>query len=321
MAAWLNDHFEVTAPSRLHFGLLSFGQTQGRQFGGAGVMVDRPGVCLRFSRGERLNAKGPLHERALEFARRYVRFYELNEEPCCSIEVARAPRQHTGLGVGTSLAMAVAAGLNRVLGRVESAVEELARSVGRAKRSSVGAHGFRHGGFIVEAGKLATEEVSPLLARVALPAPWRFVLICPAKEVGLFGQVEEETFHRLPPVPIEVTQSLSRELFTDMLPAARRGDFAQFSESLFRFGCTVGKCFSAPPHQAFASEGTTRLVERVRSMGVRGVGQSSWGPTLFALLPEPAAAESLVQELRASPQFADLELNIASINQSGAQII
>ena len=64
-----------------------------------------------------------------------------------------------------------------------------------------------------------------------------------------------------------------------------------------------------------------RLIEHVRSMGVHGVGQSSWGPTLFALLPEPAAAETFVHELRASTQTADLELNIASINQSGAQVL
>jgi predicted sugar kinase len=32
----------VRAPSRLHFGLLAFGNEAPRQFGGVGVMIDRP---------------------------------------------------------------------------------------------------------------------------------------------------------------------------------------------------------------------------------------------------------------------------------------
>ena len=36
----------ITAPSRLHFGMLSFGHAEERQFGGVGAMIDAPGLRL-----------------------------------------------------------------------------------------------------------------------------------------------------------------------------------------------------------------------------------------------------------------------------------
>ena len=45
---------EVTASSRLHFGLFSFGHCQGRQFGGVGVMLDKPAVELHIQAAKTL---------------------------------------------------------------------------------------------------------------------------------------------------------------------------------------------------------------------------------------------------------------------------
>ncbi len=44
----------VVAPSRLHFGLLSFGHRAGRRYGGIGLMIDRPAVRLSLSGAARL---------------------------------------------------------------------------------------------------------------------------------------------------------------------------------------------------------------------------------------------------------------------------
>ena len=54
----------VIAPSRLHFGMFSFGHARERQFGGVGVMIDRPGVEVVVSESERLIVEGHLAERA-----------------------------------------------------------------------------------------------------------------------------------------------------------------------------------------------------------------------------------------------------------------
>ena len=41
----------VTAPSRLHFGLWSLAAARGRQFGGVGAMIDKPGLRLTIEPG------------------------------------------------------------------------------------------------------------------------------------------------------------------------------------------------------------------------------------------------------------------------------
>ena len=40
---------EVVAPSRIHFGLLSFGNPAIRRYGGVGVMLERPAVRVRIT--------------------------------------------------------------------------------------------------------------------------------------------------------------------------------------------------------------------------------------------------------------------------------
>src|SRR6516225_692886 len=62
----------VSTPSRLHFGMLSFGQSGVRQFGGVGLMIDEPGIRLKITRADRLECVGPLAERAEQFARRII---------------------------------------------------------------------------------------------------------------------------------------------------------------------------------------------------------------------------------------------------------
>ena len=49
---------EVVAASRLHFGLLSFGDASLRQFGGVGAMVEEPRLHVRFHAGHGISSRG-----------------------------------------------------------------------------------------------------------------------------------------------------------------------------------------------------------------------------------------------------------------------
>ena len=310
----------VTAPSRLHFGLLSFGDVGARQFGGVGAMIQQPAVQLAISPAERLEVQGTLAQRALEFARRWAVANRIGNDLPCQIRILHAPRQHVGLGVGTQLGLSVAAGLNTFFNRPNQSPEQLALSVGRCRRSTVGTHGFFEGGLIAEKGKLPDDSIAPLEARVKLPEHWRFVLICPAVSAGLAGQQEREAFDQLPPVPRQITEQLVRELKQQMLPAAAEGRFDRFSDSIYRYGNTAGMCFAEQQGGPYNGPRLGELVELVRGLGVHGVGQSSWGPTLFALLPDRAAAEAFAGQLRNCTGEESLQLTISAPCNCGAQI-
>jgi beta-RFAP synthase len=308
----------IIAPSRLHFGLLSFGGGA-RQFGGVGVMVQRPSIELHIGAGERLEVSGPLANRVKRFARRWARFFHV-EKPACRIEVAAAPREHVGLGVGTQLGLSVAAGLNAFFERGSLSPAEMALSVGRGLRSAVGSYGFALGGLIVERGKLPGEAISPLECRLKLPDRWRFVLICPRRAEGLSGAAERTAFAQLPAVPTEVTLRLIEELLHHMLPAVAEARFTTFSESVYRFGNLAGECFASLQGGAYNGPLLRELVSTLRGWGIRGVGQSSWGPTLFALSPDPRQARELADKVAAHYGDQQFEIQISSPCNRGARV-
>ena len=310
----------VTTPCRLHFGLFSFGQRDRRQFGGVGAMFDRPGLQLKVQPASTFSTAGLLAERIATYADSWARHYQLVEKPSCLIRLESAPPMHVGLGVGTQLGLAVAIGLARFTHRGAILPAELASSVGRGQRSAVGTFGFVHGGLIAEKGKANGERLSPMLDRVPIPNAWRAVLITQRNQTGLHGRPEREAFAGVSPVPLTVTEKLLDELVHSMLPALRERQFDAFCESVFRYGRTAGDCFASIQGGPYNGPALQHLVERLRSIGIRGVGQTSWGPTLFALQSSQAGAEALVEQVGAWPELAAAQIVIAQPNNVGCTI-
>lgn len=310
---------EVAAPSRLHFGMFSFGRSDTRQFGGVGMMVNQPGLRLRLTPADRFEAVGPLSQRAGRVAQRITRALELGEPPACRIEILSAPPEHVGLGTGTQLSLAVSAALHAFRGGDALGPSALAALAGRAERSAIGTYGFALGGLLVESGKLPGEVLSPLEERLELPSEWRFVLVWPQDQHGLSGEEERSVFRDLPPVSPATTASLLGEVSSELLPAARAGDYERFSESLYRFGREAGMCFAARQGGPFASPRIEQLVHTIRDLGVRGAGQSSWGPTVFALLESAAAAARFTDRIRDHVGEHDTVL-VAEPSNAGARI-
>jgi beta-RFAP synthase len=309
----------VTAPSRLHFGLWSLGGGDGRQFGGVGAMIERPELKLLLTEAGEFTAVGDSAERAIASARRWAEFHRLALPPC-RIEICKMIPEHAGLGSGTQLGLSVAAGLNAFCGLPSQTPQELALSVGRGLRSAVGTYGFVFGGLIVEQGKLPGEPISPLDCRIDLPEAWRFVLVRPRGIAGLAGDDEMVAFGTLPPVPQSVTDELISGVRDRLVPAAATVDFALFSESLYHYGRLSGQCFSAQQGGPFNGPQLTALVEQIRRLGHAGVGQTSWGPTVFVVMPSQEAAEQLVADLRSGDDALEFDLVISSPNNRGARI-
>jgi beta-ribofuranosylaminobenzene 5'-phosphate synthase len=310
---------QVRTPCRLHFGMFGFGCPDRAQFGGVGAMVEPPSVEVEIAPADGFALHGALTDRTRKIVELLVDRWELPSFPACEITV-RSPRDHTGLGVGTQLNLAIAAGLRRFLGLAETSLEEMSATVRRGARSAVGTYGFQLGGLIVDAGKKRGQTLGSLARRVALPDAWRFVLFCRPDECGLAGSNEAMAFERLPPVPQEVTRELWQITNDEILPAVGQSDCRMFGEAVFRFGRLAGECFAAVQRGPFASREIERLVDSIREFGVPGVGQSSWGPTVFAVADGDEQARQLVDWVQSRHAGVEYEIVVARPNNRGATV-
>jgi beta-RFAP synthase len=225
---------------------------------------------------------------------------------------------HRGLGGGTQLALAVAAGVYQLEGRSPDIVH-LAAMVDRGRRSAVGSHGFVHGGLIWEKGRLG-DRLAPLAARVPVPEEWRIVLVSPRHARGRAGAGERQAFAALPPVPEATTERLIELAERQILPAAEGADFARFADAVYEYGRLAGQCFAAVQGGPYASAEIAGCVAAIRDRVVSGVGQSSWGPTVFAVVGSASDAAALAQSLADRPPAADLDIQIAAPDNRGALV-
>ena len=289
----------VRAPSRLHFGLLNVPTADtaadARLFGGIGLMIADPGVIVRVSPADEWSASGPSAERALGFAKRFVEQSPARREPrppvaCFRIEVESCPAEHVGLGVGTQLGLAVAKAVAVEVGLPHLTAVELAERVGRGARSGVGVHGFDGGGLILDGGKRTGYAVSALHSRRYLPPEWRVVLACPRGAARWHGDAERRAFAE----PTPANTARLRELF-DVLGAA--ADYPTFADSLHEYNRRAGAVFAVAQGGEYSSTEVAALIARVRGLGVPAIGQSSWGPTVFAITPDADRAAWLAAQL------------------------
>jgi beta-ribofuranosylaminobenzene 5'-phosphate synthase len=285
----------VIAPNRLHFGLfhvpLTGEHSEEREFGGVGLMIDAPGVVVAAKPADSWRFEGMLASRAQEFAMQYTMSLPETERRAYQVLVERCPAEHTGLGVGTQLGLAVAKALAVAHGHEDTSSTELAARVGRGERSAVGVHGFDRGGLIVEMGKRPGEDVSPLVEQVALPREWRVVLFNLPGSASWHGSRERTAFAT---AGAGDPEALRRIATTAILPAARDADIQAFGDAVHEFNRRAGEPFVEAQGGPYASRAIEELIADVRTAGVRGVGQSSWGPTVFAVVADADTAMSLV---------------------------
>jgi beta-RFAP synthase len=321
MQRGIADQITVIAPSRLHFGLAAFGDSSVAQYGGVGAMIEFPQHRLVATRERRFSVSGSGWARVREFALRWWNHKGRAGEPQVKLSVEQSVPAHVGLGTGTQVAMSVAAALECLYGDARRAREPawLAAAVGRGKRSAIGTYGFCQGGFLVDAGKRPTESLGKLVQRETLPPDWRAVLVRPEQCEGLSGTAEQREFDQLPPVPHEVTDSLWREVYDEMIPALRAGECARFGEALYRYGVIAGNCFAPAQGGPFASQSLADAVAAIRGLGIAGVGQSSWGPTVFAVVESESQAIGLLERLREI--LPRVEVFTTPFCQTGASIL
>ncbi|MDX1926829.1 MAG: hypothetical protein SFV81_09935 [Pirellulaceae bacterium] len=316
---------EVVTGSRLHFGLLELAAGQPLRFGGLGLMLEEPGWVLRFSENTNTGGASPAnHTISTDISERIERVranlsQQFGRELHVRIDVLQALPMHTGLGAGTQLATAVAFGLSLLTRKTtEPLLEELVQLSGRGKRSGIGLYGFVRGGLILDEGH-ATEAVREIHATSAhLSADWRVVLITPDQVGAVTGGHEASLLERLGQTP-NSRRAYMHGLAKQALELASQTDkFAEFTNAIQEYVDAAGQLFAAGQGGMYNGQSVSLAVELAKEAGLRAVGQSSWGPTVFGFAEKQSEAEQIATKLTAVRPNERWQIRICTPAHQGA---
>lgn len=317
----------LRAPARLHLGFLDPAASLGRRFGSLGLVIEgfETEVEISAAPGAQVSANdgiGPHEtERAQAWLMRLQQESGLHDP--VHLRLLQVLPDHAGFGSGTQLALAIARAFAQWHG-LSVPTAQLARWLGRGLRSGIGIAGFDQGGLLVDGGPGAEGEPAPLLSRVPLPADWRVLVVQDRAQKGLSGEEERRRIEALPPLPQAQAADICHQVLMRVLPGAATAEFEPFAAGVTQVQRVLGAHFApAQGDRAFASAAVERVIEWIAAARPdAGVGQSSWGPTGFAILPSQAAAQALVDALQAAQVAApSIALRIVAGRNTGALML
>ena len=292
-----NLRVTVEAPARLHIGFLDLNGDLGRKFGSLGITVNGISTRLMVERAEVLSAQGPSGERALRYLRRLLT--QLGLEGGVRLVLHQSIPEHAGLGSGTQQALAVGTAVARLYG-LNLSVCSIVRLLDRGLRSGIGIGAFEQGGFIVDGGRGVESELPPVIARLDFPMHWRLLLVFDEACQGIHGDQELAAFKRLTPLPAEAAAHVCRLVMMRVLPAIAEQDLKRFGQGIGEIQRIVGDYFAPIQGGRFTSPAVREALEWIQDRGVPCIGQSSWGPTGFAIVDGDTRAYSLLKDLERS---------------------
>jgi beta-ribofuranosylaminobenzene 5'-phosphate synthase len=313
----------VRAPARLHLGFLDPAGTLGRRFGSIGLVIDgfATEVEMAPAGADTLSAVDPAGEAELGRAAAHLQRLrgQTGRTAPLTVNLRSTLAPHAGFGSGTQLALALGRAFARLHG-MDVPTATLAAWLGRGLRSGVGIAGFDQGGLIVDGGPAADGRAAPVLARLAMPADWRIVVVEDRRLQGLMGADERAALAMLPPLPQAAAADICHQVLMRVLPGAAAADFGAFAAGVGRIQRVLGEHFApAQRGSAWTSAAVGQLLGALqREAGAElGIGQSSWGPTGFAFMPSAAAAQRHLDALaeRIDPALA---VHVVSARNRGA---
>ena len=268
----------------------------GRIYASIGVAIDRPNIVLKATYAPELETSGPRAERTRKFAEAILNYYGV--ETGVKIDVTSDIPEHSGFGSGTQLALAVGTALSELF-YLDLHPDEIALRLNRSQRSGIGTYAFMHGGFIVDGGHRTEKRdgIPPLLFRFDIPPDWRFVIGLPKIPQKWSGEVEDKTFQDIKLPSRDLGGCISRVLLLQMIPALLEKGIHSFGAAMTSIDRMFGEYWSESQGGVFSHPVIQSCVEFLLENGAHGVGQSSWGPTLYGIVEGESEAQNIAEKL------------------------
>ncbi|HIE34450.1 MAG TPA: kinase [Candidatus Altiarchaeales archaeon] len=286
----------IKTPSRIHLGIMDLNGNLGRIYGSIGLALEEPSTVITAKHSDELEILGNEKERVSRIVEKFSDHFGI--KPRVIINVSESIPDHVGLGSGTQLSLAVSYALAE-LHSINISVRELATTMGRGILSGIGAEAFRKGGFIIDGGHETDriEGLPPIIFRYHFPRNWSILIVSSGAGRGLSGGEELRAIEGIIPSSPEIAANICRIVQMKLLPSLILKDIDKFGQSLKEIDENVGICFSKIQGGLYREEFSQKLVDFLTEEGASGAGQSSWGPSVYALI-EDKLAKRLEEETR-----------------------
>jgi beta-RFAP synthase len=301
----------------------------GRKFGSIGLSLATPSIEVSAIRADHFMVTGLAVLRAEEIANKIIiklKHAQVDVKSAIKLNIKQTIPEHMGLGSGTQFALAIGTAISKLYG-LNLSTTQIAELTGRGGRSGIGIAAFDHGGLLIDGGRVSNEirlseiKVPPLLARYDFPEDWRILLIFDHNQSGIHGEVELNAFKELPVFPENLAAHLCRSVLMQAMPAMVEKDLAAFGSSIRELQMHVGDYFAPAQGARYASKHVGAVLQHLEISGVACYGQSSWGPTGFAVFENADKAHKYMLELKMIFTEPNLTFTICSANNKGVKVV
>jgi beta-ribofuranosylaminobenzene 5'-phosphate synthase len=311
------DHVFVNAFARLHMGFLDLNGSLDRRFGSLGLGLNAPDTLIELAIGSDV-FNGDIEANYVTKSKHLILAHAKLEQEV-SIKLHREIPRHFGLGSGTQMALAIGAGINQLFG-LDLDLTEIAHITGRGLRSGIGIGTFSSGGLVLDGGRGALTKVPPIMMQQPFPEAWRVLLIFDHSHIGVHGDEEAKAFAKLPDAELLDTQNVNHQILMRALPALKDCDLNGFGKAVSLLQAYTGDYFAPVQGGRFASKLVAEVLNYLTENGIFCVGQSSWGPTGFAVFESEMIADQYLKQLKSMFNNANLSWLLCQASHLGATI-
>ncbi|MEM0482807.1 MAG: hypothetical protein QXM16_08000, partial [Nitrososphaerota archaeon] len=229
------------------------------------------------------------------------------------LRILETPPSHVGLGSGTQLYLSILEAVSRLAG-VEPPLEVLVESGLVGSFSWVGVAAFGSGGFILDLG--AAPSKMRRYVSLRFPEDWFVVHARPPGRKGHPRSGEAEKLRALK-YSRDAEQRLVELLMKKILPGVLDRNLELFGSGLSEYQRLVGAAFSTYQQGVFNPDSAS-IVSAMEEAGLLGVGQSSWGPTVYGFTESRKGAEEAARLLAQERVWT---VTVTMANNTGARVV
>lgn len=309
--------FSAKAHARLHVGFFDLCGGAESRFGSVGFALESPVTEFEATLSDEFSIIGDIDVKSRENIAKSIQKLQkiFNLQTSLKLNIKQLIPTHAGLGSGTQLVLSLVALFNAAYD-LQLSQAQIAQLSGRGIRSGIGLGAFFQGGFLVDSGRQG-DALPEIVLRHDFPEAWRIILVSDAAHVGLHGEHELSAFQTLKPMQ----SSLKSMVFDQVVPALECADLLAFGAGIDDLQAYNGAYFAPIQGGKYASKKVEIALTWLKQNGVVCVGQSSWGPTGFAIVEDKSAAQLYLEQLK--KQFAanaDLSFAVTQGYNQGATI-